>query len=59
MTPGDREDILKHPKPRIAVLTLARPGSLGVSPGSDGRETYLEMMRFNTEQMARALDGDR
>ena len=28
-------------------------------PGLDGRETYLEMMRFNTEQMARALDGDR
>ncbi len=27
-------------------------------PGLDGRETYLEMMRFNTMQMARALDGE-
>ena len=28
-------------------------------PGLDGRETYLEMMRFNTMQMARALAGER
>ena len=27
-------------------------------PGLDGRETYLEMMRFNTLQIARALDGE-
>ena len=28
-------------------------------PGLEGRETYLEMMRFNTMQMARALAGER
>ena len=27
-------------------------------PGLDGRENYLEMMRFNTLQMVRALDGE-
>jgi zinc transport system substrate-binding protein len=45
----------------------ALAGELGVpvyvldplgGPGLVGRETYLEMMRFNTMQMARALDGE-
>jgi zinc transport system substrate-binding protein len=46
----------------------ALAGELGVpvyvldplgGPGLDGRESYMEMMRFNTIQMARALAGKR
>jgi ABC-type Zn uptake system ZnuABC Zn-binding protein ZnuA len=28
-------------------------------PGLDGRDSYLKMMRFNTMQIARALNGKR